>query len=200
MRAIVTALAACVLIAGCERNQPTSRATEISVRDDAGRTIALAQPAQRIVSLMPTVTDLVIALGRANVLIARTDFDADPRIADLPSIGGGLTPSVEWLAAQRPDLVISWPDNASRSLVGRIESVGIPVYSARTRNHRGCLAHRPQPRGSPWCDGISRFARALDLMVARFHARGGCRLTPGARALRAICVASYHRGTRHVHR
>jgi iron complex transport system substrate-binding protein len=131
LRATVFALAACVLIAGCERKQPP-HTTEIAVEDDAARTVALPQRAQRIVSLMPTVTDLVIALGYADRLIARTDFDTDPRIANLPPIGGGLTPSVEWLAAQKPDLVISWPDNASRSLVGKIEAVGIPVYAART--------------------------------------------------------------------
>jgi iron complex transport system substrate-binding protein len=129
----LTALAVvCVLIAGCERNEPPPVSAPIVVHDDAGRTIQLQQPALRIVSLMPTVTDLVIALGFADRLIARTDYDTDARIRALPSIGGGLTPSVEWLAAQKPDLVISWPDNSSRSLVGRIEAVGIPVYAART--------------------------------------------------------------------
>ena len=132
MRTLAGLWVACVLSAGCERTEHTREASQIVVRDDAGRSVELARPATRIVSLMPTVTDLVIALGHADRLIARTEYDVDPAIAHLPSIGGGLTPSVEWLASQKPDLVVSWPDNASRSLVGKIEAAGIPVYAART--------------------------------------------------------------------
>lgn len=132
MRTLAVLWVACALNAGCERTEPAREASHIVVRDDAGRSITLQAPAARIVSLMPTVTDLVIALGHADRLIARTEYDSDPRLAHLPSIGGGLTPSIEWLASQKPDLVVSWPDNASRSLVGKIEAVGIPVYAART--------------------------------------------------------------------
>jgi iron complex transport system substrate-binding protein len=125
-------LALCVLIAGCERTAEPSRAANYVVQDDAGRTVQLAQPATRIVSLLPTVTDVIIAMGFADRLIARTDYDTDPRLRALPSIGGGLTPSVEWIAAQQPHLVVSWPDNSARALVGRIEAAGVPVYAART--------------------------------------------------------------------
>ncbi|HEX6558992.1 MAG TPA: helical backbone metal receptor [Longimicrobiales bacterium] len=99
--------------------------------DDAGRVVQLPQGARRVVSLLPTVTDLIVAMGQSQRLIARTDYDVDPRLARLPSIGGGLTPSIEWLAAQRPDLVVSWPDNGSRSLVTKLNSIGVTVYAAR---------------------------------------------------------------------
>jgi iron complex transport system substrate-binding protein len=128
------ALIACPLIAGCERAKQDKAVAPISVTDDAGRVVQLPHAARRMVSLLPTVTDLVVAMGRAQLLIARTDYDIDPRLARLPSVGGGLTPSVEWLAAQHPDLVVSWPDNASRSLVARLGSVGIPVYAASTES------------------------------------------------------------------
>lgn len=130
----------CVFIAGCERRQQPNAAGSIVVTDDAGRTVQLDRPATRIVSLMPTVTDLVIAMGHADRLIARTDYDNDPRISQLPSIGGGLTPSVEWIAARHPELVISWPDNASRSLVSQITAAGIPVFSVRTDTIANTLA------------------------------------------------------------
>jgi iron complex transport system substrate-binding protein len=140
LRALTVLAFVCALSAGCERSQPPAPAAPIVAHDDAGRTIRLQQPALRIVSLMPTVTDLIIAMGFADRLIARTDYDTDARIRALPSIGGGLTPSVEWLAAQKPDLVVSWPDNSSRSLVGRIEAVGVPVYAARTDTIANTLA------------------------------------------------------------
>lgn len=124
---------ACAWACACA-NQSSPQNGTIVVRDDAGRDVHLARPAQRIVSLMPTVTDLLIALHEQDRLIARTDFDTDPRIAHLPSLGGGLTPSIEWLAAQKPDLVISWPDRGARSLVTQLGRVDVPVYSARTES------------------------------------------------------------------
>jgi ABC-type Fe3+-hydroxamate transport system substrate-binding protein len=45
-----------------------------------------------------------------------------------------LTPSLEWVTALRPDLVISWQDQPSRSVVGRLAELGIPVYAARTES------------------------------------------------------------------
>ena len=123
-----------IALGACAERAPEPATTEIVVTDDASRTVHLKQPATRVVSLMPTVTDLLIAMGATDRLIARTDFDTDPRLARLPSLGGGLTPSVEWLASQKPDLVISWPDHGTRSLVDQLATVGVPVYSARSES------------------------------------------------------------------
>jgi ABC-type Fe3+-hydroxamate transport system substrate-binding protein len=90
--------------------------------------------------MMPALTEWIIAMGAADHLVARTDYDQDPAIDHLPSVGGGLTPSVEWLAAQRPDLVLAWPDAPSRSLVSRLEAFGIPVYTAPAQTIEEALA------------------------------------------------------------
>jgi iron complex transport system substrate-binding protein len=134
LRHIAVAIACAWACACAEPRDTSSETSAIAVHDDAGREVRLALPAQRVVSLMPTVTDLLIAMSVHDRLIARTDFDTDPRIASLPSLGGGLTPSVEWLAAQHPDLVISWPDQGSRSLVSQLGGVRIPVYSASSQS------------------------------------------------------------------
>ena len=128
MRAIVMFMATCVCIAGCERNAQPDRKAAIVVVDDAGHTVQLAKPAARVVSLLPTVTDLIVAMGQQQRLIARTDYDTDTALAHLPSVGGGLTPSLEWLAGHKPDLVISWPDRGTRSLVTQLQTLGIPVF------------------------------------------------------------------------
>ena len=98
--------------------------------DGAGRTVTLDASARRVVAMLPSVTEWVIALGATDRLVARTDYDDHPAVADLPSVGGGLTPSVEWLAAREPDLVVAWPDAPSRTLVARLQALGIPVYAA----------------------------------------------------------------------
>jgi iron complex transport system substrate-binding protein len=112
----------------------------VVVEDPTGRPVSLDGPARRVVSMMPAITEWIIAMDAAGRLVARTDYDRHPALDTLPSVGGGLTPSVEWLAARRPDLVIAWPDAPSRSIVARLEQVGIPVYTAPIESIEESLA------------------------------------------------------------
>lgn len=102
----------------------------VAVVDDAGRELRLAGPARRVVSLVPSVTETIVALGAIDRLVARTRYDLDPRLAELPSLGGGLDPSVEAIVALEPDVVVAWNAADDRVLVPRLRDAGIPVYSA----------------------------------------------------------------------
>lgn len=127
----ILAAFAVVTAAACE--PPTARdiaPDAIVVTDDVGDTLRLAAPAHRILSLVPAQTEILLALGTGERIIARTDFDTQPELEHLPSTGNGLTPNVEWIAAQRPDLVISWADAQSRSVVSRLSTLGIPAYAS----------------------------------------------------------------------
>jgi iron complex transport system substrate-binding protein len=128
-------LLALLALAGCANPDaaPREATTPIEVIDDGGNTVRLAAPARYVLSLIPARTDAVLALGAADRLVARTQYDHDPRIAHLPSIGNALSPSVEWIVARRPDLVIAWPDAQSRSVVTRLVQLGIPVYASRVQ-------------------------------------------------------------------
>jgi iron complex transport system substrate-binding protein len=106
----------------------------VSVIDDAGRAVALERAARRVISMIPAQTEIVTILAGVDAVVARTRWDEDPRLEHLPSIGNALTPSVEWLAAQHPDLVIAWPDAQSRDVVQRLSDVGIPVYASRVES------------------------------------------------------------------
>jgi iron complex transport system substrate-binding protein len=139
----LSAWGALLLLAGAASNSScdsqrdrmeTPAAAVVRVTDDAGRTVTLNAPARRVICFMPAVTDMLLAIGAADRLIARTDFDTDPRIARLPSTGNALTPSLEWIASLEPELVITWPDQPSRPLVSRLSALGIPVYGARTES------------------------------------------------------------------
>lgn len=101
------------------------------VVDDVGRELRFDRSPMRVISLVPATTETIQALGAADRLIARTDFDRDPALADLPSVGPGLTPSVEWLVSLRPELVIAWPDTPDRDIAAQLARLGIPVYAAR---------------------------------------------------------------------
>jgi iron complex transport system substrate-binding protein len=73
--------------------------------DDARRP-ALSHPAQRIVSLVPAATEVLLALGVADRIVGRTDYDTDPRIAHVATLGRTMRASSEAVLARHPDLVI----------------------------------------------------------------------------------------------
>ena len=118
---IVIIIAIVIVIDACrDRPQPSNEATE------------RAAP-HRIISLIPSTTETIVALGAIDRLIARSEFDVDPALAHLPSVGEGLTPSLEQLTALKPDLVIAWPDNPSRSVIARLEEFGVIIYSPQVQ-------------------------------------------------------------------
>jgi iron complex transport system substrate-binding protein len=106
----------------------------VRIRDDAGRVLELPRPAGRILSLVPAATETLLALGAADLLVARTDYDGDPRIAHLPSVGGGLDPSLEQLVSLRPEVVIAWAEAGTLRLAPRLEALGIPVLALSTQD------------------------------------------------------------------
>jgi iron complex transport system substrate-binding protein len=121
--------------AGCDSSRPVEAgSTAISVVDDAGREVSLARPARRIVSLVPSATEALFALGAGPYVIGRTRYDTAPEVRHLPSVGGGLDPSLETLVALRPELVIGWEEHKSRGLRERLERLGIPLFAVSVRD------------------------------------------------------------------
>lgn len=115
---------------GCVRPDPAGRGDGggIVLVDDAGRTVRLEAAAGRVLSLVPSVTETIVALGAGDRLVGRTRYDTDPALAALPEIGGGLDPSPEAIVALDPDLVVAWAAVDDRGLAASLEASGIPVY------------------------------------------------------------------------
>jgi iron complex transport system substrate-binding protein len=84
---------------------------------------------KRIVSLAPSLTDTVIALGHGSRLVGVTRFDTAPEVAALPRVGGFLDPSAEAVIALRPDLVLWLTDGSAYAPVKRIAELGVPVLA-----------------------------------------------------------------------
>lgn len=125
-------LAAVLLLTGCAPDAPPAPGT--SVADDAGRRHSTAVSRNRIISLVPGITETLVAIGAAERLIARTQYDEQPEIASLPVVSGALEPSVEVLAGMSPDLVIMWPSGGDGAAIGgRLDKVGIHWYGAATQ-------------------------------------------------------------------
>ncbi len=127
----LAALAAAPWTGGCAGGGETDSID--GIRDDVGRSVSTETPRQRVISLVPGLTETLLALGAGPFLVARTRYDLDPRLESLPSVGGGLDPSLEALVALEPDLVVAWPDRNARSLGSVLAELGVPVYSAETQ-------------------------------------------------------------------
>jgi iron complex transport system substrate-binding protein len=86
-----------------------------------------AAPARRVVSLNPSLTAMVIALGGREALVGVDDYSArSPAAAGLPSVGGLYNPSLEAVVALAPDLVVLVPSAEQRGFTERLEALGIP--------------------------------------------------------------------------
>lgn len=104
----------------------------VAVRDDAGRAVRLARPAERIVSLAPPFTELLFALGAGNRVVGRTRWDEDPHAARaVPAVGDGLDPNVEAIVAQRPDLVVFYQSASNAAAIARLDELCVASISIR---------------------------------------------------------------------
>lgn len=112
---------------------PQAARAGITVRDDQGRTLRLAQPPQRIVSLLPALTEMVCELGRCERLVGLDRYSSWPEsIKAVPRVGGGLDASIEAVLVLRPDLVLM----ASSARGGeRLQALGVPVFYAEPKTH-----------------------------------------------------------------
>jgi iron complex transport system substrate-binding protein len=95
-----------------------ARAAAVTATDDAGVTVTLARPAQRIVSLAPHATELLFAAGAGGQVVgvvAHSDWPPEAR--GLPRVGDANALDLERIFALAPDLVVAWPYTMPAQLV-----------------------------------------------------------------------------------
>ena len=104
-------------------------ATAVDFTDAVDRQVSIPQAPQRIVSLVPSVTEILFKLGLEKHIVAVTDFCTYPEAAlKLPKVGGYADPSLESILLHRPDLVIAAADMNRPALIRRLELMQIPVF------------------------------------------------------------------------
>jgi len=143
-RRVASVLAAALLAAACtgadagragtKAADSASSSAAISAVDDAGQPLRMAAPARHIVSLIPSATETLLAIGAGDRLAGRTDFDTGPGLDSVPSVGGGMDPSLEALAALKPDLVLGWKSANDHGLRDRLRALGIPFFAVHAED------------------------------------------------------------------
>jgi iron complex transport system substrate-binding protein len=102
---------------------------EIVQTDDTGRTLTMAEPARRIISLAPHITELLYAAGAEASVIAAVDYSNFPQAANhLPRIGSSVALDFERIALLKPDLAIAWGSGNPPGQVAQLKRLGIPVF------------------------------------------------------------------------
>ncbi len=106
----------------------------ITVTDEVGLEVVLAQPAQRIVSLAPHVTEQLFAVGAGAQVVGVVAFSNYPEVAKkLPSVGGYGNVDLEALLQLNPDLVVGWESGNDKRLLEKLEELGLKVYRSEPR-------------------------------------------------------------------
>ena len=146
------------------------QAHALQVVDDRGVAVTLAQPARRIISLLPSVTESICELGACDRLVAVDDYSNWPaQIARLPHVGGIEDANIESIVGLKPDLVLV---QGSARASARLESLGIKVVGFDLKTmadvHRmlGVVGQLLQVPGAEqvWSrmnEGIDQAAKAL---------------------------------------
>jgi iron complex transport system substrate-binding protein len=124
--ALVNALFAALLISVAS----FAHAENIASIDDAKQSITLTKPAQRIITLAPSLTELAFAAGAGDKLVAVSAYSDYPASAKkLPQVSDASGVSFESLLALKPDLVLAWKSGNRASDLQRIRDFGIPVFA-----------------------------------------------------------------------
>ncbi len=101
--------------------------------DGLGRSIALPVSPRRVVSLAPSVTDSLFALGFGDRVVGVSDFCVlPPGTRPVARVGGMLNPSLEAIRVLRPDLLIGTTSGNDPSLASEAAALGLPLYTVHT--------------------------------------------------------------------
>ena len=108
--------------------------------DGVGRNVKLPQRPHRVVTLTPSLTEMVYSLDAAGDLVGITDYtDYPPEAHTKPSVGGMVDPSIERIVALHPDLVFAEFKANRASTTDALQRLGIPVFVIRAEGLDGIL-------------------------------------------------------------
>jgi iron complex transport system substrate-binding protein len=129
------------LNAGCTQlsSNQTSQSGGIKVTDDAGRTVTIGQTPNRIVSLAPSITEDLYALGLGDKVVGTTTYcNYPPAANNTTKVGGFGTPNMEKIVSLKPDIVFTGSLN-NETVISALDSYGIPTVVIEPKTLAGIL-------------------------------------------------------------
>jgi iron complex transport system substrate-binding protein len=127
---------------------------ERTVTDEIGRKVKISRSPKRIISLAPSITEILFALHLHEEIIGVTDYCDFPAAASKkPRIGGFINPSIEKIVSLKPDLIVGTRDGNSTEIIHRLSDLGFSVYLINPKSlhevmkairHIGAIAGREE--------------------------------------------------------
>ena len=106
----------------------------MEIIDDEGATVRLEQAAERIISLAPSLTELVFAAGAGDKIVGVVEYsDFPPQAEAIPIVGRFDLLDLESILQLEPDLVVAWQSGNPRASVRRLKQLGLTVYIAEPK-------------------------------------------------------------------
>ncbi|WP_370654587.1 ABC transporter substrate-binding protein [Hydrogenophaga sp.] len=164
----------------------------VQVTDDRGMVVSFPQSPQRIVSLLPSLTETVCELGQCHRLVGVDRYSNHPAsVRALPKTGGGIDPNIEAIVALKPDVVLM--ATSSRG-VQRLEALGLKVLAMEPKSSADAQRVMGKLGQLLEVPDAHRIWRAIDAGVMA----AAQSLPPGARSLRVyyeVSAGGYAAGT-----
>jgi iron complex transport system substrate-binding protein len=127
---IAAAVVLAAAVAGCARDR--ARPGGRTLTDEVGRAVTLRGPVRRLISLAPSSTEIVFALGAGDRLVGLDKYsDWPPEARRIERVGSDIDPSLERIVALAPDLVLAATSANTSAIVDAIARLGVPVYCSR---------------------------------------------------------------------
>jgi ABC-type Fe3+-hydroxamate transport system substrate-binding protein len=117
-----------------------SGAMTLSVKDAFGQPFEMAAPARRIISLVPSITEIFFALGAGDRVVGVTKYCTEPPegVAARPKVGGQKNPRLDAIIDLKPDLVVANVEENRKEHVEALRTAGLPVLVTYPRTvHEG---------------------------------------------------------------
>jgi iron complex transport system substrate-binding protein len=153
-----------------------------TLTDQLGRNVHVPDMPRRVVSLAPSITEVVYYIGRQDLLVGASRFSDYPEAArELPRVGSYVDLDLERIVALQPDLCIATKDGNPKDVVDRLDNLGIPVYAVNpqglssvldTIREVGSLLNA-RDHASQLTEQLGQRIRRIDQRVGRTQDRPG---------------------------
>lgn len=109
-------------------------AAELVIVDDSGTEVRLAQPAKRIISLAPNITEVLFHVGAGEQIVGADEYSNYPPAAkEIVRVNNHAAANYELILSLKPDLVIAWQSGNGDKIINPLRKLGIPVFVVEPR-------------------------------------------------------------------
>lgn len=121
---------------------PTQLSAAVSVLDDEGTVVELPKVAMRVISLAPSLTELLFAAGAGSNIVGVVEYSDFPEAARaIPVVGRHDLLDMERILQLNPDLIVAWQSGNPRASVARLRELGFAVYIAEPKRLDSIPSH-----------------------------------------------------------